>query len=109
MDIPIPDEPKDIKNFIREVRMRLGSSRDINYDNLAVWAFNELPRYLWSRWRGILRKHGISWQDFLKVLSFHTTEMVNWALYDSIRWTDLISSIVITIKRIIAIGGLYRL
>ena len=99
MGLPIPDEPEDVKSFIRDVRSRLGPEKNIDWDNLAVWAFNRLPKYLWSVWKEDLKAHGVTWQKFLKILRFHTLDMVDWALYDKLEWQDLIKRILSTIER----------
>ena len=49
MHLPVPKEPVELKELIRVVRARMGregSRSDIDYDSLAVWSFNRLPKYL---------------------------------------------------------------
>ena len=66
MGLTIPKEPTEIKEFIKDVRARLGSSTNIDWDSLAVWSFNKLPGYLWSHWREDLKEKGINLADFSK-------------------------------------------
>jgi len=99
MDLPIIEEPKDIKSFIKSVRAGLGGSPDIDWDSLAVWSFNKLPKYLWENWKNELKKNGITWQKFLTILRFHTSDIVDWALYDKLTWKELIERISSTIER----------
>jgi len=98
MGLPLPEEPRDIKNFIKSVRAGLGGGTNVDYDSLAVWSFNRLPKYLWERWEGELKKRGITWQRFLKLLSLHTMDMVEWALYDRLGWVELVKRIETTIE-----------
>ena len=96
--LPIPEEPRDIKNFIKSVRAGLGGSANVDYDSLAVWSFNRLPKYLWEFWRDELKKRGITWQMFLRLLNLHTLDVVEWAIYDRLGWVDLVKRITATIE-----------
>jgi len=99
MELPLPDEPRDIKSFIKSIRDSLGGSNpNVDYDSLAVWSFNKLPKYLWETWRDELEKRGITWQKFLRLLSLHTMDLVEWALYDRLGWVGLVERIEATIK-----------
>jgi len=99
MGLPTPGEPKNIKELVKIVRMRLGGgSPDIDYDSLSVWSFNELPKYLWEAWKAELKERGITWQKFLRILSLHTIDLVEWGVYDRLEWTELIKRIEATIE-----------
>jgi len=98
LPLPIPEESRDLKNFIRSVRASLGGGPDIDYDSLAVWSFNRFPKYLWSFWSDELRKRGITWQKFLRILSLHTKDIVDWAIYDRIEWDELVKRISMSIE-----------
>lgn len=96
MGFRVPEEPKEIKDLIRLVRTRMGGEigkNNIDYDSFSVWSFNRLPKYLWEQWKDELKERGITWQRFLKILRLHTVDMVEWALYDRLGWTDLIEKI----------------
>jgi len=96
MGLPVPKEPVEIKELVRTVRARMGgegSHSDIDYDLLAVWSFNRLPKYLWGQWKNDLKKRGITWQKFLRILKLHTLDMIEWALRDSLEWSKLIRRI----------------
>jgi len=99
MGLPLPDEPGDIKSFIKSIRESLGGRNpNVDYDSLAVWSFNKLPKYLWEAWRDELEKRGITWQKFLRILSLHTIDLVEWGVYDRLEWSELIKRIKATIE-----------
>jgi len=97
--LQVPKEPREIKDFIKSVRSRLGANRSIKCDSFAVWSFNQLPKYLWESWKEILRENKVSWQDFLAILKLHTKDMIDWALHDRISWEELVSRITETIAQ----------
>lgn len=93
MGLPVPKEPKDVKEFIKEVRERLGGENNVKNDTIAVWSFNRLPKYLWSQWSGELKRRGITWQEFLKILKLKTDDAIKWALRDALTWSQFVKSI----------------
>ncbi len=99
MNIEIPPEPRDIKEFIVTLRRSLGGSSDIDYDSLAVWYLNKLPKYLWNKWRDTLVPKGYNWQKFLRIIKLHTNDLILWALHDKLSWNELILRIIDTLKR----------
>ena len=99
MGLPIPKEPQEIKLLIKNVRERLGSGNDIDYDSLAVWSFNRLPKYLWKHWKEDLKRRGISWQKFLRILRFRTLDIIEWSLKESVTWEELVKRIESTINK----------
>jgi len=99
MGLGVPREPVEIKEFIRVVRARLGGGADVDYDSLAVWAFNRLPKYLWDEWKGELKLRGITWQKFLRILRMHTSDIIEWALYDKLGWVELVERLVALLER----------
>ncbi len=94
----LPEEPKDVKELIKYVRNRLGGEGNIDYDSLSVWAFNRLPKYLWECWGAELRRRGVTWQKFLKIMKLHTSDIVAWALYDQLEWSEVVRRIERTIE-----------
>jgi hypothetical protein len=98
MGLTIPKEPTEIKEFIKDVRTRLGSSTNIDWDSLAVWSFNKLPGYLWSHWREDLKEKGITWQIFLRILKLRTLDIIEWGLRNSISWNELVKRLEATIE-----------
>jgi len=96
--LKIPKEPIDIKETIRRVRKICGDEGNIKYDSLAVWSFNRLPTYLWEAWKKQLTSAGYTWQKFLRILRFHTNDMIMWALTGNLSWEDLIKRITYTLK-----------
>jgi len=96
MELKIPEEPTEIKKLIQLVRDRLSSddrNSNINYDSLAVWSCNSLPKFLWKQWKNDLKQRGITWQKFLRILKLHTQDMIGWALKSTITWSELIIKI----------------
>lgn len=93
MGLPVPREPIELKEFIQIIRSRMSSEdnrSDINYDSLAVWSFNKLPKYLWEEWKVDLKRRSITWQTFLRILKLHTIDMIEWAIRNSLTWEKLI-------------------
>jgi len=90
MELPIPPEPREIKEFIKKHRGKLGSEPDIDYDSLAVWYLNKLPSYLWKYWKSNLESLGYTWPKFIKVVKYATDDIIDWALYDNLEWNGLV-------------------
>jgi len=105
MGLKVPREPVEIKELIQVVRARLGGHAYIDYDSLAVWAFNRLPKYLWNEWKNELKLRGITWQNFLRILGMHTLDMIEWALRGSMSWPELVKRIEKSIDRYSALSG----
>jgi hypothetical protein len=97
MGVLTPKEPTEVKELIVTVRARLGAGDDINWDSLAVWSFNRLPRYLWSCWEEELKGRGITWQRFLRILKLRTVDIIEWSLRGSISWEELVKRVEATI------------
>jgi hypothetical protein len=94
MELPTVNEPLDIKSRIKNVRRSICSeNNDADCDRVAVWSFNDLPKYLWTAWSQELKEYGYTWQKFLKVLKLSTGDIVLWAIKDSITWNSLIDRI----------------
>jgi len=98
MGLKVPREPVEIKESIREVRTILGGSTNVNWYSLAVWA-SKLPKYLWNEWKDELKLRGITWQKFLRILSTNTLDMIEWALEESMSWSELVRRIEKSIDR----------
>lgn len=67
-------------------------------DSLGLWFGNQLPRYLWNDagWSTPLKAEGYTWQSFLKILSLHKKEMIQWARH-TLTWKDFLTRIQDTI------------
>lgn len=74
----IPKEPKHVKDWIRAVENGTKGSPDIKWDSFNVWYGNQLPKYLWSEWKDILKPRGFTWQKFLKLLRQRTDAVLMW-------------------------------
>ena len=92
-------EPTDIKEFIRQVREGLDEGENVEYDSQAVWSLNKLPKYLWEGWREELRKSGVSWQTFLRILKLHTIDAIEWAIRGTLTWQEFLDRISKSIER----------
>jgi len=99
--LKVPREPTEIKELIQAVRAGMGgkgSYSDVDYDSLAVWSFNRLPKYLWECWKQELKERGITWQKFLRILKLRTMDIIEWGLYDRLSWGELMERIRYTIE-----------
>lgn len=99
MELPIPPEPEEIKEFIKKQRGKLSSEPDINHDSLAVWYLNKLPSYLWRYWKTYLEDAGYTWQKFVKVMKYATDDIIDWALYDNLGWEELVKRLTRLLER----------
>lgn len=93
MGLPVPEEPRDIKELIKTVRAGMGKDGGIDWDSFSVWVFNRLPKYLWECWENGLRARGVTWQKLLRILKLHTIDMVEWAIYNRLGWAELVKRI----------------
>ena len=82
-----PPEPSDVKEFVSGL-IRAGLS-----PKYAIWLGNRLQKYLWSFWREYLTASGVSWPDFLRIISRFEDEVVEWAL-GRLSWSELVEAIV---------------
>ncbi len=89
MGLPHPNEPKYIKQRIRQLKQVMCVDNEIDCDKVVIWSNNELPRYLWDHWSIELRRRGYSWQKFLKALKLATGDIILWALKDTLTWEEL--------------------
>ena len=78
MDLNIPQEPKHVKEWIRSVERANGKTPSVKWDSLNVWYGNQLPKYLWGEWKGILKPRGFTWQKFLRLLKHRTDVILLW-------------------------------
>ncbi|MGC9068264.1 MAG: hypothetical protein ACP5IZ_04685 [Thermoprotei archaeon] len=97
LDLRMLSEPVELKKKMKQVKNIAYSGSSLNeasYDNLAVWSFNDLPKYFWENWKTELKKHGYTWQKFLSVLKLSTGDIVLWALKDTLQWNELLNRII---------------
>jgi hypothetical protein len=90
MDLPYIQEPVQIKNKMKQLKVVLCKQSDADCDKMVVWNNNELPKYLWASWSSELRRYGYDWQLFLKVIKLSTGDVVLWALKDALSWDELV-------------------
>ena len=95
MKLTIPPEPMIFKKQSNEQKRK----RYWDIDSLGLWFGNRLPSYLWKEggWSQPLKAEGYSWQSFLKILSLHKKEMIQWSR-DSISWKEFLVKIQDTFK-----------
>ena len=78
MKIHLPKEPTEVKNWIRSIEQMSSKTPVAKWENLNVWYGNQLPKYLWSEWKGVLKPQGFTWQKFLKLLRQRTDAVLLW-------------------------------
>lgn len=86
-------EPFDIKEFIKKIREGLGEGENLKYDSQAVWSLNKLPKYLWNGWKQELKRRGVGWQMFLRILRLHTIDAIEWALRGALSWEEFLNRV----------------
>jgi len=91
--LPIPEESPEVKRFIHEVRAALGSDLSINWDPMAAWAGNKVQSYLWKHWKTELEKEGLSWQKFLRLMSYRTDDAILW-MNEKLSWDEFVGRII---------------
>ena len=95
MKLSRPPEPTILKRKSKEQK----NEKDWKIDSLVLWFGNRLPSYLWrdGGWSKPLKDAGFNWQSFLKILSLHKKDMIQWSR-DSITWNEFLINIEKTIK-----------
>ncbi len=91
LTLETPPEPEDLRNLISEV-IKSGLS-----PKYALWLGNKLPKYLWRYWGVELKREGVKWQDFLKLLSSLSEDVMAWAS-GNMEWSELIRRIKKSLK-----------
>lgn len=91
-------EPTNIKELIKQVREGLNEGENIEYDSQAVWSLNKLPKYLWNGWKEELRRMGVNWQIFLRILKLHTLDAIEWALRGTLTWEGFLRKVSMSIE-----------
>ncbi len=94
------EEPVWIKEMIRNFSKIL-ESEESKSKSRGVLIYNKLPQYIWNAWGKDLKKLGISWQDFLKLLSKNSDAIVDWAVNERMTWDELIN----TLKEVVLSHG----
>ncbi|MFH1100516.1 MAG: hypothetical protein V1726_00570 [Methanobacteriota archaeon] len=94
MNLSTPPEPLEFKKQTTNQH-----EKNWKIDSLLIWFGNRLPSYLWKEggWSTPLKEAGFNWQSFLKVLSLHKKDMIQWSR-NSITWNELLYKIQETIK-----------
>ena len=87
------NEPVHLKKEIRKL-FDEWFGETWNEQALAVWFGNKIPRYLWIEcdWKEELSKEGWKWQNFLRLISRRTNDLIHW-VNDFFSWDDLIKRI----------------
>ena len=92
MELDTPQEPREVKDWIKMLAQKASGHEEINWDSLNVWYGNKLPKYLWNEWKGELSLSGFNWQKFLKLMSFRTDQIILWSS-NKIPWENLVREI----------------
>ena len=95
MNLSKPPEP----HILKHQSHKPSTEKDWKLDSLIIWFGNRLPSYLWNEggWSKSLKKEGFNWQSFLKILSLHKKDMIQWSR-NGITWDKLLIKIEATIK-----------
>ena len=90
MKLSKPPEPLNLKKQSNEQITEKGWK----LDSLLIWFGNRLPSYLWKEggWSKPLKEAGFNWQSYLKILSLHKKDMIQWSR-NSITWNELLMKI----------------
>jgi hypothetical protein len=84
--LDIPPESKDLRDEVIRVSNSLSGS-DLDWDPLAIWFGNKIPKYLWTHWKSELKPAGFTWQKFLRLLRYRTDGAVLW-FHGELPWED---------------------
>jgi hypothetical protein len=90
------DEPAELKKQIIKIKATHGSGSRIDWDSVAVWLGNSLPKYLWEGWKNELGEKGFTWQKFLKLMKYRTEDIILW-VNDKISWADFMGRVTCSI------------
>ena len=94
IELPMPEEPIEIKNRIVAMRKEFGKRGEwADWDSLATWYGNKLPSYLWEKWKTTLKNEGFTWQSFLKLMSYSKQKIIKWA-FGGMDWKELVNAII---------------
>ncbi len=88
----IPPESAELKKEVKHLRDSMAGP-GVNWDPLAVWYGNKIPKYLWGYWKDELKPQGFTWQKFLKLLRHRTDGAVMW-FHGSLPWNDFVRQII---------------
>lgn len=86
------DEPKELKRMIKELSKVLGKGEGRG-GSRGVLIYNKLPQYIWSVWGDDLKKQGITWREFLGILSKNSNLVAEWAISEGISWDELLGKL----------------
>jgi hypothetical protein len=78
MELFIPKEPEHVKERIKSMSKVYVKTPGVKWDSLDVWYGNQLPKYLWGEWKGVLKPRGFTWQKFLRLLKHRTDAILLW-------------------------------
>lgn len=86
------EEPKELKQMIKELNTVLGESK-ARGKGKGLLVYNKLPQYIWSSWSRELRKLGIDWREFLSIVSKNSDLIFEWAVEEKISWREFLSKL----------------
>lgn len=88
IDLKVPPESTALRAEVKKLRDMMAGP-GVEWDPLAVWYGNKIPKYLWEQWKDDLKPAGFTWQKFLKLLRYRTDGAVLW-FYGSLSWKKFI-------------------
>lgn len=92
MSLSEPEEPKELKQMIKELNAVLGSDK-VRGKSRGVLVYNKLPQYIWSSWNKELKKLGIDWREFLSIISKNSDLIIEWAVEEKISWGEFLNKL----------------
>ncbi len=83
----IPEEPVEIKRFLRSIIEASGTR-----GKFVVFTGNRLPKYLWDAWEPALKSRGYKWQDLLRAVSRASNIILEWVEGDA-PWERVVEAV----------------
>lgn len=97
MALADPAEPIDLKARIIKIKTTYGPGSRIDWESTAVWMGNSLPKHLWEVWKSELEQNGFTWQKFLKLMKYHTEDIILWA-NDKASWKEFVKKVCVSLE-----------
>ena len=95
MELPNAPEPIELK---QEARLFHQKHPDMNSDSFYIWLVKNLASHLWTkcRWREVLKREGISWQQFERIISLGNFK---WWIRGQQNWNKVLDNVTLLIRR----------
>ena len=97
MNLSIPKEPNELKQWMQEMRSNYMAGLGTGGDRSVVWFGNKLPQYLWDAWKKTLKPQGFTWPKFMRLLCHRTDISVLWSK-GLLPWDEFVRKVVTLIE-----------